>query len=71
MPVPNAADRLTGWILEKASEEPLQKRVSLYRDAAATIASSRVSARLSRLADELEAIEARHQQLLLDLRGGR
>jgi hypothetical protein len=56
------------WILEKASEEPLQKRVALYRDAASTIASSRLSAQLSRLADELEAIETRHKQLLLDLR---
>ena len=47
----SAPDRLMRWILEKASEEPLQKRVALYRDAASTIASSRLSAQLSRLAD--------------------
>jgi hypothetical protein len=62
---------LYDFVLEKAADEPLRRRLVLYRALAEVMPSPKECRELSRLADELEAIEARHQQLLLDLRGAR
>lgn len=60
---------LTEFVLEKSTEEPLRRRLLLYRALAAGLPEASEDFRkLMTLADELESIEARHQQLLLDLR---
>ncbi len=68
----NPARRLlVEFVLERSVEEPLSKRGALYRALAAELPGcSEEFKALMAMADELEAIEARHQQLLLDLRAG-
>jgi hypothetical protein len=64
-----ARQLLTQFVLEQSINEPLQLRMLLYRALAAELPGRSPEFRqFTSLADELEAIEARHQQLLLDLR---
>ena len=62
------AELLTEYILEKLSEEPVGKRILLYRAIAIETKCPLLTANCRRLANELEAIEARHEQLVLNFR---
>jgi hypothetical protein len=62
------AELLTEYILEKLSEEPVGKRILLYRAIAIETKCPVLTAACRRLANELEAIEARHEQLVLDFK---
>jgi hypothetical protein len=62
------ASLLFDFVLEKSADEPLRRRVVIYRALVEVIPSPKECRDLARMADELEAIEVRHQQLLLDLR---
>lgn len=60
---------LTSFVLEHSINAPLTLRMQLYRALAAELPESAIEfAHLTALADELEAIEARHDQLLLNFR---
>jgi hypothetical protein len=61
---------LHDFVLEKSADEPVRKRLLLYRALAAVLPAPEKCRELIALADELESIEARHNQLLLDLRQG-
>lgn len=61
---------LTGYILERLPSEPIARRIELTR-ALALISPTREQVELNKMADELENIERRHQQLLLNFKGGR
>jgi hypothetical protein len=56
------------FALERFQDAPVIKRGRLCRALALIIGDEGHARTLNTLADELEAIEARHQQLLLDLR---
>lgn len=64
-----ARNLLVEFVLEKSVEAPLGRRALLYRALAAELPGTAPQfKRLTRLADELEAIEERHEQLLLNFR---
>jgi hypothetical protein len=64
-----ARQLLTDYVLEHCVQEPLTLRLSLYRALAADLpANAPEFAQLTAMADELEGIEARHQQLVLDFK---
>ena len=63
----SAAERLTAWILERAEDEPLERRASIYRDAAATVADEARAVELLRLAEELDTANRHCRQLRLQL----
>lgn len=67
----NAAARMTAFVLDRAGEEPIARRARLYRDLAELAVDESIALRLQVLAAELEDIEARHHQLVLDFRGRR
>lgn len=67
-----ARQLITDYVLEHSAKEPLSLRMSLYRAIAADLpADAPEFHQLTDMADELEAIERRHQQLLLNFKGGR
>lgn len=62
---------LVEFVLAHADAEPVAVRVKLYRGLAAELPGTCSEyAALTQAADELEAAEARTEQLLLNLRGG-
>lgn len=62
-----ARSLLASFVLEHSRNETLPKRMGLYRALAAELPeTSPVFQQLTQLADELESIESRHNQLLLD-----
>jgi hypothetical protein len=64
-----ARQLLIEFVLEKSSAEPVSRRLQLYRALAAEMPDSGLEFKLlTSLADALEDVEARHDQLLLDLR---
>jgi hypothetical protein len=65
-----AKEFLAEFILEQASEQPLERRILLYRALSVELRHRDLQKKCTALADELESIEARHNQLLLDLRQG-
>jgi hypothetical protein len=66
-----ATETLIAFVLEHATEEPLQHRARVYRALCATLPIGHAArTMLTQAADELEAAEARTEQLLLNLRGG-
>jgi len=62
---------LTEFILEQASKQPVEHRILLYRALSVELRDRALQMKCTALADDLEAIEARHQQLLLDFRAPR
>lgn len=71
-----ARQLITDYVLGHCTDEPLTLRLRLYRALAADLPEkTETFRRLTRMADDLEAIEAAHAQLLLDFRaatkGGR
>ncbi|WP_148218162.1 hypothetical protein [Opitutus terrae] len=63
-----ASEFLSGYVMDKAADEPVHVRLRLYRALATTLpARSARFAELTKLADELESIETRSRQLRLDL----
>jgi hypothetical protein len=67
-PFLSSKDFLAEFILEQASAQPMDRRILLYRALSTELRDCGLQDKCTALADELEAIEARHQQLLLDLR---
>lgn len=60
---------LNEFVLERVAEVPLHRRITILRALAALLpAKSTKSRALLAMADELQAIEERHQQLLLDFK---
>lgn len=60
---------LAEFVLEKSAAEPLPRRAALYRAIAATLGEAAPEfAALMRMADELDAVDVHHQQLLFRLR---
>ncbi len=59
---------LEEFILEKASGEPIRRRLLIYRALACQIKDLNFKKELNALAQELEAAEHHHQQLLLSFR---
>jgi hypothetical protein len=64
---PNAAHRLTRYVLTQAEHEPLAARIGILRDAAEVLAGEAEAALLAAMLADLEAAEAKHRQLLLAL----
>ena len=64
----NPATFLDGYVLARAQDEPLRLRAKLYRALAAIASTPRRQRALDGLAADLEAIEARHEQLMFDFR---
>lgn len=60
---------LIDYVLEKCVHEPLPVRLQLYRALAADLPEDSAEfAQLTGMADELEAVEQKHQQLALDFK---
>ena len=59
---------LFDFVLEKAAEETASRRVQLYRALASVIGHEKEAITLITLADDLEAIERKHRQLVLDFK---
>lgn len=64
----SAASRIAEFVIDKASGEPLSRRIQIYRDMASLVVDDASVKELSALADVLEDIERRHGQLVLDFR---
>jgi hypothetical protein len=61
---------LVEFVLDHSGGEPVAKRIELYRALAATMSEAdEAFAQLTRLADDLEAVDESHAQLLLNFRG--
>ena len=60
--------RIVDFVLAQSESQPLAVRIGLYRDLAAIAGTARQANNLLALADELEAVEAKHQQLVLDFK---
>lgn len=59
---------LTEYLLEKVADEPLAKRSHLYRLIVVSTDDSGLEAQCRKFADELDAFERRHDQLVLDFK---
>jgi hypothetical protein len=59
---------LFDFVLEKAADETAARRVRLYRALASVIGNESDAVTLVTLADDLEAIERKHRQLVLDFK---
>lgn len=57
---------LTAYFLEKVGGEPIQRRILLLRALAADTHDPVTGRSCAKEADELEQIEAKHRQLVLD-----
>ena len=64
----NAAARVIEFALQHAPEVALHRRTQLYRDLAELTPDESRARDLNTLANELEAIEARHEQLVMDFK---
>jgi neutral trehalase len=62
------AHEILEFVLEKAAAEKPARRAELYRALAAVAPSEHDVRRLTELAAEIEAIETKHNQLLLDFK---
>lgn len=60
--------RIVDFAFEQAAAQPAVRRIQLYRDLAAIASTAHESRALLALADELQAIEQRHEQLRLDFK---
>jgi hypothetical protein len=67
----NAADRLFAHVLETAPALAIRLRAQLYRDTAEVLADAQHSPHLVSIADDLDEIERRHAQLVLDFKRGK
>ena len=68
MRMSNAADRLISALLDFSEKESAARRISIYRDAAEVLVSEKHAQQLRCLACDLEEIDLRHRQLLLDFK---
>lgn len=59
---------LFDYVLANSTREPAETRIKLYRALSQVIGCEKSSAQLIALAADLEAVEHRQQQLLLDFR---
>lgn len=66
MPTESPANVLFEYVLASSAKEPAAKRIELYRALSRVIGCEKTSAQLITLAVDLEAIDFRQQQLLLD-----
>jgi hypothetical protein len=64
----NAASRLSEFVLSQLAAQPVSKRIALYRDLAQVAANPKEAKRFTRIADDLQAIERSHAQLILDFK---
>ncbi|MBM3851601.1 MAG: hypothetical protein FJ399_00435 [Verrucomicrobia bacterium] len=63
-----AATRIAEFVIEKAADEPMMTRAQLYRDLASLVVDENTARALIALSVELEQIERRHEQLVLDFK---
>ena len=63
--MPNDAQILAEFVLEKLPQEPLIRRVAITRALAGVTANGRIRADLLSMANMLEDIEHDHRQLVL------
>lgn len=66
--MPNPASTLIGFALEKLDGETPAKRAVIYRAIAALSATPEEAKPFTALAAECDAIQATHEQMLLDFR---
>ncbi len=57
---------ITEFVLAKLDGEPIKRRIEIKRALAAVMPTAKQAKELDAMADELEQIEARHRQLVLD-----
>lgn len=62
---------LTDFVLQRSKTEDSEVRINLYRALAEVAPVPDEAARLRRMAADLESVDQRHEQLLLDLRTSR
>jgi hypothetical protein len=60
--------RIVDFVLEQAASQSAARRIGLYRDLADIAGTTHEAKQLTALANELEAVEAHHQQLVLDFK---
>ena len=58
------------FVLERVSDEPLERRAQIYRALATVIGREDLAAQLIAHANSLDEIERRHAQLVLDFKRG-
>lgn len=65
-----ARNAITGFVLDRMEAEPIAKRIELLRSLAIldTNAAPKEREHFHALADELEQIERKHRQLVLDFK---
>lgn len=64
----DSATRVTAFVLDRLSSEPVATRVTILRDLANISPLPDEAKRIRTLADELEDAERRHRQLVLDFK---
>lgn len=55
------------FILEQIARQPVEQRIALYRAYAVEARDPRIKNSCRQLADELEAVQRHHEQMVLDL----
>lgn len=61
---------LNRYVLDRSATEPLPVRAELYRALAEVVGDQAESKRLRSRASELESIDEKHRQLVLDFQRG-
>lgn len=62
---------ISGFVLDHLAEQPLARRITLTRALAELAPTNHERRQLIAMADDLETVERRHQQLLFNFRGGK
>lgn len=57
---------ISAFVMDKLDGEPIARRIQLKRALAEIVPTPKQRAALLKMADDLEAIERRHRQLVLD-----
>lgn len=61
-------DTLTEFVLEQIAQQPVARRIALYRAFAATVSDKALAANCRSIANLLADVERNHQQLVLDFK---
>jgi hypothetical protein len=69
----NQHEKLVQFVLEQSAEQPLSRRISLYRSLAEIVGNQKDTLRLKRLAEELERADKRCAEFTFQfgVKGGR
>lgn len=68
MSKPNPATVVVEFVLERLSDEPIQRRITLTRALSQLAPTADLQSALHSMTAELEKIERQHQQMLLDFK---